>query len=142
MGLKNIMWDYDTEDWRLFNNPNAFPGTSFEDSFRDKAISLESSPKGMIAIQHDLYENAMKRVGSSLDALLKTKMYPMPASECVSDFTPYNNKNLVLPKSGSVEKVPLTGSGGSTTGSGNDALNQKLSLVAALIALAVTMVIL
>ena len=46
MGLVNSMWDFDTEDWRLFRTPDAFPGTSLEDNVRNKALASESLPAG------------------------------------------------------------------------------------------------
>ena len=56
----------------------------------------------------------MARAPSVIDALLTTKMFPMPLSECIDDPAPYSNPRIVLPKSGTVEKVPIPNGGKGT----------------------------
>lgn len=73
----------------------------------------------------------MARAPSVIDALLTTKMMPMPLSECVNDQAPYSDASIVLPKSGTVEKVPIPndGKGTVTQPNGSSGLSIGVSLL-------------
>lgn len=115
MGLRIALWDFESNDWRMVNTPEYFPGDSFEQSLLAKAKSQETKSTGLISLHHDLYKAAMDKSPAAFDLVLSTKMVPMSVAECQND-KPYKDTSLVAPPSRSLAKP---GQNSSTSGNIN-----------------------
>ena len=119
MKLIPVVWDYDSRDYLLFTNPNAFPNNGLENDIGQKAKAQSQQSQGLISLHHDLYEFAAKRSPAMIDQMLGNGMFPMAVSECSGVTQVYSNPSLIIPNSRTLTPVPITGTGGSNTGSGN-----------------------
>jgi hypothetical protein len=107
MNLRPVIWDFDSRDYLLFSNPNAFPNNGIENEMGARA----ATQSGLISLHHDLYELAARRTPGMIDQILVNKMTPMPVSECINSPQVYSNANLVIPKSMSRSSATSVGFG-------------------------------
>jgi hypothetical protein len=120
MKLIPVVWDYDSRDYLLFTNPNAFPNNGLENAIAEKAKAQSQQSQGLISLHHDLYEFAAKRSPAMIDQMLSNGMFPMAVSECAGVTQVYSNPSLVIPKSRTLAPVPIPGNSGSNNGNGGN----------------------
>jgi hypothetical protein len=103
MGLRAVVWDFDSRDYLLFNNPNAFPNNQIENDHGTKAASQRGLPSGVISLHHDLYQLAAQRSPGMIEQIIQNGMNPMPVSECIRSRQVYTNAQLQIPASRSMQ---------------------------------------
>ena len=99
MGLKVIVWNYDTSDFQLNLNQTMSLDQVTKDAAGQVKVQLTNATSGVMALEHD-NSNRTARVGTSvIQLLLANKLVPMPATECLGLNDPYLSSNITLPAS-------------------------------------------
>jgi hypothetical protein len=98
MGLTNVVWNFDTNDFILAYNPNALPPNDIPVRTRERAIRQSRETDGVLSLQHDLTANTIKYAQPVLEIVMGQSLKPMPVSECLKR-SPYVNPGILLPPS-------------------------------------------
>jgi peptidoglycan/xylan/chitin deacetylase (PgdA/CDA1 family) len=97
MGLKPVKWGFNSTDWLLNANPNAFT----PDQFKQRMMqAMNVNTHGVIDLSHDLTPNTVQWATTvTIPTLLEQRMIPMSVPECLGDLNPYEDKSVTLPRS-------------------------------------------
>jgi hypothetical protein len=97
MGIKPVSWGFNSTDWLLTQNPNAFT----PDQFKQRIVrAMNVNTNGIIDLSHDLNLATVNWATTvTIPTVLEHKMVPMSVAECLGDMNPYEDKSITIPKS-------------------------------------------
>ncbi len=124
MGLRGLLWNFDTNDFRLAGNVSAFDAQGGLTAIMTEQAKLSSiGAVGVITLQHDLYPETVSEAIKALPAA--GKIVPlMSAAECIGDLTPYEDKSIRIPASNAAvagPKLIANGTGNAKAGTSSSA---------------------
>ncbi|KAF9953964.1 hypothetical protein BGZ72_005002 [Mortierella alpina] len=153
MGLRAILWDRDTDDWKI-NGDQVAPGPdsiSFAQAnntvkgWIDNQTKGNDTQQGHVVLEHEL-SNATITLTEFWLPTIQKNYKTMPATACNNIAQPYWEEKFVYPIQGkdavstNGSTTPVSGLGGGKSGSAsivhNNALRSTLGLVLAVVAFA------
>ena len=84
MRLKTYMWNYDTNDYKLVNNPGSVDVVG---NAKNRAAGWSSRSVGVISLEHDLTSTTAKLGKPVIDAIRSQGMTPMSIAQCTRPVT-------------------------------------------------------
>ncbi|KAJ3329676.1 chitin deacetylase [Blyttiomyces sp. JEL0837] len=106
MGLTVVIWNQDTEDWKLEQWPSVNEGISPDkviSSFEDWVKSPQNGT-GVISLEHDLWKYSAQQAPQGLDIVLGAGYKVKPVWECINGQAPYRanlnvGSTMIMPNS-------------------------------------------
>lgn len=94
MGYSNVIWDYDTDDWKLPPGGSMTP-QGVDDEFTKWISAAPNDTTGHMVLEHELYQATVDAAIRNL-AKIQATWKVMPVSTCMNDAHPYKETNITL----------------------------------------------
>ncbi|KAF9344653.1 chitin deacetylase [Mortierella sp. NVP85] len=94
MGYTNVIWDYDTDDWKLPPG-GSMTAEAVDAEFTKWIAAAPTDTTGHITLEHELYKLTVDAAVRNLPKIQATWKV-MPVSACINDAHPYKETNITL----------------------------------------------
>ncbi|KAJ3411617.1 chitin deacetylase [Chytridiales sp. JEL 0842] len=93
MGLNVIIWNYDSNDWRLNSYPGGDTAGVTPDTVRQQCYAWGSNPssQGILSLQHDAFQWSAYAAPGCMDAARDKRFNVVTVSNCVGGPPPYSD---------------------------------------------------
>ncbi|KAL1923414.1 uncharacterized protein VTP21DRAFT_8394 [Calcarisporiella thermophila] len=98
LGYKIIIWNHDTDDWRMAEE-KGFDPNWIDGNFTQWEKDAPNMTEGSISLEHDLYAGTVDAAIRNIPGLKKA-FNVIPVAQCLADQYPYAEKDIVYNPAG------------------------------------------